>query len=149
MLALCAAALCPITAQAGTGPEATIGYAKSYYWGLGSTNGYFRFELTGTVVVAGRLYVGQIVGVAHDTTKFPDRVEIAPFSLTGATPASSISLTCSGTVYDYEQFKLDCDGSVAGGPVGPRTVRFRGAHFSRSTSGPLQGTIYSIYRGIA
>jgi len=91
------------------------------------------FELTGTFVASGRTYLGTLTGHArayyvYGGGGYPVDDRIDAFTLSGTGPdGRTASFLCAGTtIMDRNQFRLRCNGSVNGGPPGPRPITIVG-----------------------
>lgn len=133
---------------------ATVGLAEvSYYGGCFDTfDVCVSFQLTGTWVSHGRVYLGVLEGA---TTASPAEYltpgHMQPFTLSGTGPdGRSASFACDGTDLDRgdDRIRLTCRGSINGGPIGERTIRIVGVNRQTACS-CYQSTTTGFYIGVA
>jgi hypothetical protein len=110
--------------------------------------------MVGTYVVSGKVYVGQILGVAQTTYSEDHAVRfVAPFTLTGVSQLNVIRLSCDGLVLPPETgFRIACAGQitgVGGGGFGYRTVVVKGTATDVNLGGTTKRRIQGNYRGVA
>jgi hypothetical protein len=105
------------------------------------------FSMVGTYVIAGKVYAGQIVGIADSSYSTElDRAIVAPFALTGVSSLGALFLECDGLVLPEPVFRMTCFGNVMNGGSGYRTVVVKGT----VTDGPANDKqIQGNYRGVA
>jgi hypothetical protein len=105
------------------------------------------FSMLGSYVIAGKVYTGQIVGIADSFYSAELGKAVVPaFTLTGVSSKGSVFLDCAELVLPETQFLMSCSGHIGAGGFGYRTVLVKG---KASQPAPGQTTITGNYRGVA
>jgi hypothetical protein len=110
-------------------------------------------SMIGTYVVSGKVYVGQILGIAPTTYSEEHSIRfVAPFTLTGVSQINVINLACDGLVLPPEtNFRMYCSGQISGiggGQFGYRTVLVKGTATDVALGGTTKRRIQGTYRGV-